>query len=240
MKLQIENISKEYGSKQVLKDLSACFEPGINAVLGPNGSGKSTLINILCGNLKPDAGTAYWNDTDIIKTPDSFRAALGYVPQTIAMYPEFTEDEYLGYMAVLKGIARQNRGDEVRRVLQCVSLEKEHRQKTKSLSEGMKRRLLIAQALLGNPKILIMDEPTAGLDPGQRILFKKMLLELAKDKIVIFATHIVPDVENIARKIFFIREGHLVQEEIIQTDAGSYDFMTSLEKRYYSIYGENE
>ena len=240
MKLQLENISKSYGSKQVLKDLSACFEPGINAVLGPNGSGKSTLINILCGNLKPDSGAVLWEGTDIMKCPDSFRSCLGYVPQTIAMYPEFTEEEYLGYVAMLKGISWQKLAGEIQRVLQYVNLEKERLQKTKALSEGMKRRLLIAQALLGEPKILIMDEPTAGLDPGQRIRFKKLLLELSADKVVIFATHIVPDVENIARKVFFIREGRLVQEESTQTDAGPSDFMTSLEKRYYSIYGENE
>lgn len=240
MKLILNNIYKSYGSKQVLADVNACFDTGVNAVLGPNGSGKSTLINIICGNAKADSGDVFLDSLNVSKHANVLRSQLGYVPQTLAMYPNFSEDEYLQYMSILKGIPNTEQSNEVMRALLSVGLEKEHNHLIKSLSEGMKRRLLIAQSLLGDPKVLIMDEPTAGLDPGQRIKFKKMILELSKDKIIIFATHIVSDVENISSKVFFIKNGQLNLEIKMNEIEGQDSFMTPLEERYYSVFGKNE
>lgn len=235
MELILKNINKSYGSKQVLKNLSACFGIGINAVLGPNGSGKSTLISIICGNLMPESGEILWNGVSIVKKKSVFNNSLGYVPQTIAEYPDFSEDEYLFYLAALKGIPTGIRKSEVERVLRAVDLHKEHALKIRTLSEGMKRRLLIAQSLLGDPKVLIMDEPTAGLDPGQRIAFKQMLEEISTEKVVIIATHIVPDIENLAGNIMFLKNGHL---DVVKNEFSSanHQLMTPLERAYYSYY----
>ena len=152
MELALENINKTYASKQVLKDLSICFGIGLNAILGPNGTGKTTLINIVCGNTRPDSGTVLWNNIDARKGSSKFSASLGYVPQTIAMYPEFTGKEYLYYLGSLKEIPADSISGEVRRVLNTVGLYDDRNYRIKTLSEGMKRRLLIAQALLGDGK----------------------------------------------------------------------------------------
>ena len=236
----MNNISKSYGSKQVLNSLSPCFDIGINAVLGPNGAGKSTLINIICGILKADSGDVVWNGENIYSKKCSMVSELGYIPQSIAMYPDFCEDEYLFYISALKKIPVERRRREVMRVLKTVGLSKYHSCKIKTLSEGMKRRLLIAQALLGDPKLLIMDEPTAGLDPGQRIAFKNLMSSLSESRIIIVATHIVPDVENIADKIMFLKKGSILTYDYDESAKGLKNIMTPLEQEYYDVFDIEE
>ena len=198
------------------------------------------MINIVCGNTRPDSGTVLWNNIDARKGSSKFSASLGYVPQTIAMYPEFTGKEYLYYLGSLKEIPADSTSGEVRRVLNTVGLYDDRNYRIKTLSEGMKRRLLIAQALLGDPDLLIMDEPTAGLDPGQRIAFKKMISELSQDKIIILSTHIVPDVENLPCRILFLKNGTitLIDDTVYNKDGK--EITTPLEKLYNRFYEINE
>ena len=239
MELVLDKIYKSYGSKRVLDDLSACFSIGVNAILGPNGSGKSTLINIICGNIKPDSGFVFWNNEDTRNKSCNLVSELGYVPQTLALYPDFNGEEYLSYIATLKNIPVKKRQEYVDRVLDIVDLHNVRLQKIKTFSEGMKRRILIAQSLIGDPKILIMDEPTAGLDPGQRIAFKKMIGSLSGSKTIIIATHIVPDVENIADKIFFLKDGGIMTlSNHFYSDNDGY--ISPLEREYYNVFGNKE
>ena len=236
MELILKNITKKYGNKTVLNDLSAVFSNGISAVLGPNGTGKTTLINIMCGYLKADRGQIIWNGTELTDPKCSFCASVGYVPQTMAVYPFMTAEEYLNYMGLLKGISKSELRDDIVNALKAVNLETAKRYKISALSEGMKRRLLISQALLGNPKIMIMDEPTAGLDPGQRISFKNMIADFSESRIIILATHIVPDVDNLAQDLYFLKNGMLEKMAQKIDRSGKMFHMTPLEKIYNDLY----
>lgn len=207
MKLSVSNLSKTFTNKKAVDQFSYDFENGIYGLLGPNGSGKSTLMRMLCDILKPTDGSITLDGVKTHDLDDEFRNILGYLPQDFGYYPQFTAYDFLMYFAALKGYNNKEAKSKVEEVLQMVSLVDVKKHKIKTFSGGMKQRLGIAQALLNDPKILIVDEPTAGLDPKERNKFKNTLARCAKDKIVILSTHIVSDVENIANKIIIMKDG---------------------------------
>ena len=225
MKLILNNISKSYGSTLALDGFSATFEPGIYALLGPNGSGKSTLMNIITDNLKADNGEMLYSDNgeEPVSVGDKklcFRSYIGFMPQYPGLYPSFTAKQFLEYVAVLKdiggGLSKKERNalidEQVTEVLEAVELSDVSNRKIKTFSGGMKQRLALAQAVLGDPKILILDEPTAGLDPKQRISVRNYISRMALNKIVIIATHVVPDVEFIAKDYIFLKKGTVIKQ----------------------------
>lgn len=201
MKLEIKNLSKNYGQVQALKDVSLTLTPGIYGLLGPNGAGKSTLINLLTDNLHRESGEILWDQTDILALGKKYRNLLGYMPQQQGYYEDFSAAAFLMYMAHLKGMGKKEAKDRVYELLDVVNLEQYSREKVGAFSGGMRQRLLLAQALLNDPKLLILDEPTAGVDPQERIHIRNFISEIAKERIVILATHIVSDVETIASEI---------------------------------------
>ncbi len=223
MRLTIKDISKAYGKTRALVDFTAELTPGIYALLGPNGSGKSTLMNIITDNLKADSGEMLYAEDggeseNVLKMGARFRALLGYMPQYPGMYPNFTVEQFLWYMATLKDVAADKKGkarkqaiaQEIEGLLKAVELDDVPNRKIGALSGGMKQRLALAQAVLGDSKILILDEPTAGLDPKQRIAIRNYIAKIAFDKIVIIATHVVSDVEFIAREVIMLKKGVIV------------------------------
>ena len=223
MKLVFKNISKSYGTNKALSDFTATLTPGIYALLGPNGSGKSTLMNIITDNLKADSGVITYAEgdgegEDVLKMGVRFRSLLGFMPQYPGMYPNFTVERFLWYMAALKDVGAHLKGkarkqyiaNEIDTLLRAVELDDVPKRKIGALSGGMKQRLALAQAVLGNSKILILDEPTAGLDPKQRIAIRNYIAKIAFDKIVIIATHVVSDIEYIAREVIMLKKGVIV------------------------------
>lgn len=215
MKLCFREVTKSYGSNLALDHFTASLEPGIYALLGPNGSGKSTLMNILTDNLKADAGEiTYTSDEgvaeDVLKMGVRFREKLGFMPQYPGLYPNFTVERFMWYMAALKGLSKEKAKADIPAILAAVELDDVPRRKIGALSGGMKQRLALAQAVLGDPEILILDEPTAGLDPKQRISIRNYIARIAFNKIVIIATHVVSDIEFIARDIVLLKKGVIV------------------------------
>lgn len=215
MKLTINNISKSYGTNLALNGFTAELTPGIYALLGPNGSGKSTLMNILTDNLKADSGEITYTDDggsteNTLEMGVRFREKLGFMPQYPGLYPNFTVERFMWYMAALKGMTKAEAKEEIPEILAAVELDDVPKRKIGALSGGMKQRLTLAQAVLGNPEILILDEPTAGLDPKQRIAIRNYISKIAFNKIVLIATHVVPDIEFIAREIIMLKKGVIV------------------------------
>lgn len=212
MILSLENISKSYGKgKKVLDAFSMDFSSGIYGLLGPNGAGKSTLMNIITDNMKPDQGKILYNGKEIHNLNDKYRNVLGYMPQQQSLYDNFTGEEFLWYMAALKGMSRKKSKGVIRELLGTVNLVSEKDKKIGSYSGGMKQRILIAQAMLNNPEILIMDEPTAGLDPSERIRIRNLLSTISEHKIIIVATHLVSDIEFIAKEVILLKKGKVVK-----------------------------
>ena len=212
MELKLEHISKSYGKNKALSDFSMTFTPGIYALLGPNGSGKSTLMNIITDNLKADAGEIFFDDENVKKMGVCFREKIGFMPQYPSLYPNFTASEFLFYMATLKDIPKKQMKTAVEEVLSAVELSDVAGQKISSFSGGMKQRLSLAQATLGEPEIIILDEPTAGLDPKQRISVRNYISSIALKKIVIIATHVVSDIEFIAKDAIILKKGIVIDE----------------------------
>jgi len=215
MKLTINNITKSYGTNLALNGFTAELNPGIYALLGPNGSGKSTLMNILTDNLKADSGEITYTDDggsteNTLEMGVRFREKLGFMPQYPGLYPNFTVERFMWYMAALKGMTKAEAKEEIPEILAAVELDDVPKRKIGALSGGMKQRLTLAQAVLGNPEILILDEPTAGLDPKQRIAIRNYISKIAFNKIVLIATHVVPDIEFIAREIIMLKKGVIV------------------------------
>lgn len=215
MILHIATISKSYSSNLALDKFSASFEPGIYALLGPNGSGKSTLMNILTDNLKADSGEITYTDDsgnteNILHMGVRFREKLGFMPQYPGLYPNFTVERFMWYMAALKGMKKDEAKKQIPEILAAVELDDVPKRKIGALSGGMKQRLTLAQAVLGDPEILILDEPTAGLDPKQRIAIRNYISKIAFNKIVLIATHVVSDIEFIARDIIMLKKGVIV------------------------------
>lgn len=212
MELQLDRVTKQYGTKRAVDRLNLSMKVGVYGLLGANGAGKTTLMRLLCDILNPTSGEIRYDGQNIHVMGEEYRSLLGYLPQNFGYYPEFTAEKFMLYMAALKGLNRsfaQNRTEEL---LRLVGLEKERRKKIKTFSSGMKRRLGIAQAMLNEPEILILDEPTAGLDPKERVRFRNLISSFSKDKIVLLSTHIVSDVEYIADKIFLMKEGQILKE----------------------------
>lgn len=210
MELEFKGISKAYGKTKALSGFSAVLKPGIYAILGPNGAGKSTLMNTLTDNLKADKGSITFDGEDVLKMGADFREKLGFMPQHPGMYGSFTAESFLWYMAALKGIGREKAKREIAEALEAVELSDVASKRISSFSGGMKQRLALAQAVLGDPSILILDEPTAGLDPKQRIVVRNYISKIAFNKIVIIATHVVSDVEYIARSVIMLKKGVIV------------------------------
>ena len=215
MKLSIDGISKSYGKNRALSDFTVTLEPGIYALLGPNGSGKSTLMNILTDNLTADNGTITYADgdgvmRDVRRMGVEFRGKLGFMPQYPGLYPNFTVERFLYYMATLKGMSKADAKRQIPELLCSVELDDVPGRRIGALSGGMKQRLALTQAVLGSPSILILDEPTAGLDPKQRILIRNYISKISFDKIVLIATHVVPDIEYIARDVIMLKKGVIV------------------------------
>lgn len=211
MNLTIESVSKRYGRDVWgLRDFSLALQPGVLGLLGPNGAGKSTLMRILATTTKPTSGTALWNGIDICRQPNIIRAVLGYLPQDFGVYPNLNAVEFLEYIAAIKGIEARAARRRVTELLALVNLGEARNRPLGTYSGGMKQRVGIAQALLNDPEILIVDEPTAGLDPEERVRFRNLLSELAGERIVILSTHIVSDVEAVATTIALISNGHLL------------------------------
>lgn len=208
MELTIDRITKQYQSKIAVDRLSLHLTSGVYGLLGANGAGKTTLMRMICGILKPTNGEVRFNGIDV--SDEKYRDALGYLPQDFGYYPEFSAQDFMYYMASLKGLTKSQAKAKTKELLEIVSLSDTAKKKIKTFSGGMKQRLGIAQTLLNNPKILVLDEPTAGLDPKERVRFRNLLSELGKDRIVLLSTHIVSDVENIATTILVMKDGQLL------------------------------
>ena len=219
MELQLEHLSKTYGTVQALKDISYTFKPGIYGILGANGAGKSTMINLITDNVARDKGSTggsiLYDGQDILKLGSRFRGIIGYMPQQQGFYEDFSPKAFLRYMAEIKGIKGKNENgqtvkEQIDELLEVVNLTGVAYKKIGGFSGGMKQRVLLAQALLGDPDILILDEPTAGLDPKERIAIRNYIAELSRNKIILFATHVVSDIECIADYVLLLKKGEII------------------------------
>lgn len=210
MALILDGLTKTFSSFPAVNNLSYTMDTGVYGLLGVNGAGKTTLMRMLCTLLTPTSGTITWDGQDIFSLGSAYRNLLGYLPQDFGYYPDFSVQDYLLYIASIKGLRPATARQRMQNLLEQVGLTQVRRQKMKKLSGGMKRRAGIAQAMLNDPKILILDEPTAGLDPKERIRFRNLISELAENRLVLLSTHIVSDVEYIADQILLMKDGSLV------------------------------
>lgn len=230
MELTVHGLTKQYKDKRAVDRVDLRLTEGINGLLGANGAGKTTLMRMLCGILKPTAGSIALDGVDV--SSEDYRAVLGYLPQDFGYYPDFTGLDFLLYLAALKGLSRSHAKRKAKELLELVSLKDAGGKKIKTYSGGMKQRLGIAQALLNDPSLLIVDEPTAGLDPKERVRFRKLIAGLGQDTIVLLSTHIVSDVEKIADHMLMMSEGKIIFDE--PWDKGRID----LEQLYMKEFGE--
>lgn len=235
--LEIRDLSKNYGKKEALKGFNYTFEDGIYGMLGANGAGKSTLMNLITDNLKRTGGSIFFDGREILEMGADFRALVGYMPQQQGFYENFSARMFLFYMAELKGIRRREAKKQIEQLLQTVNLMDSADLKISGFSGGMRQRVLLAQALLGDPKILILDEPTAGLDPKERINLRNYIRQLSENKIILLATHVVSDVETIADRILILKDGELVADDepkkLVEAVQGE-----NLEDVYMNYFGE--
>ena len=228
MELQMVNVTRNFGEFCAVDDLNLTITNGVYGLLGVNGAGKTTFMRMICTLLPPTSGQILCDGKDIFKMDGEYRNLLGYLPQEFGFYPDFTVKDYLMYIASLKGIRPMVAGKRVKELLEQVGLTKAANKKMKKLSGGMKRRAGIAQAMLNNPKILILDEPTAGLDPSERVRFRNLISELSEERIVILSTHIVSDIEYIANEIWLMKEGQIVQQGNLD------DMLVSMQENVYA------
>ncbi len=217
MELQLQHLSKQYGSKRAVDDITINLTPGVYGLLGANGAGKTTLMRMICGVLKATSGNIHLNGKTMQELGERYYAHLGYMPQDFGFYPDFTAREFMLYMAAVKGLGKEKAKSRTEELLALVNLQDKADKKIKSFSGGMKQRLGIAQAELNNPTILVLDEPTAGLDPKERVRFRNLISDFAKEKIVILSTHIVSDVSYIADIILLMKNGSFLLQEPMAT-----------------------
>ena len=210
MELTIENLGKRYEQHWALRDLSLRCEPGMLGLVGPNGAGKTTLMRMIATLLEPTEGTIRWNGQDIRTHGEALRQVLGYLPQDFGIYPEFSGRQFLRYLAAMKGLPRSLAYRRVDEVLEVVRMEQVADHKLPTYSGGMKQRIGIAQALLNDPELLIVDEPTAGLDPAERVRFRTLLASLTSNRIIILSTHIISDIEAVASRLMILQEGRVL------------------------------
>lgn len=234
MKLEINHLTKNYGTVQALDNLNIKLENGIYGLLGPNGAGKSTLIHLLTDNVKREKGQILYNGKDILELKQKYRKILGYMPQQQGFYEDFSAGAFLMYMAQLKGMKRKEAKEKIEKLLDIVNLSDVVHKKVGSFSGGMKQRVLLAQALLNDPEILILDEPTAGLDPKERIRIRNFISEIASNKIVILATHIVSDVESVAKEILLLKKGTLIRQ------GTPYNLLENIKENVFEIHTSEE
>ncbi len=230
MELVIDRVTKLYQNRIAVDRVSVKLQKGVYGLLGANGAGKTTLMRMICGILKPTGGTIAYDGIDVGE--EAYRAVLGYLPQDFGYYPEFGAMDFLLYLAALKGIPKSQAKRRAKELLELVSLQDAGRRKIKTFSGGMKQRLGIAQALLNDPRLLILDEPTAGLDPKERVRFRKLIESLGKDSIVLLSTHIVSDVEHIADEVLMMKDGQLIYQGKWDEEKGD------LETFYLEQFGE--
>lgn len=210
MELIVDRVSKQYKNRIAVDRISIRLKKGVHGLLGANGAGKTTLMRIICGILRASSGTVSYDGIDV--SEEAYRAVLGYLPQDFGYYPEFTGLDFLLYMAALKGLDKVQARKRAKELLQLVSLQDVAKKKIKTYSGGMKQRLGIAQALLNQPKLLILDEPTAGLDPKERVRFRDLIEALGKDSIVLLSTHIISDIEHIADDVMMMKDGQIIYQ----------------------------
>lgn len=237
--LEVRNISKFYNDKCVLNDISLELTEGIYGLLGPNGAGKSTMMNIITGNLSADKGMVFWNQIEISKWKEVYRSLLGYAPQQQGLYDTFTGRRFLSYMGTLKGIAKRKIASEIERTASYVNLMDKIDMPINTYSGGMKQRLLIAQAMIGNPKLIIMDEPTAGLDPKERVRIRDKIKELSKGKIILIATHVVSDIQTIAKEVIILKAGEIIAKDTVDSLCSQFN-AKDLEDVYMELFGEDD
>ena len=222
MMLEIKDISKNYGEKCALNHINLTLTGGVYGLLGPNGAGKSTLMNIITDNLQPDKGEVLWDGVPVRKMGAAYRSMLGYAPQQQGLYEAFTGRRFLSYMGTLKKIPGKEMKAEISRVAESVNLVQMLDKPIGSYSGGMKQRLLVAQAMMGDPKLMIMDEPTAGLDPKERVRIREKIKELSEGKIILVATHVVSDIQSIAKEIIILKSGNLVDQDTVANLCSKY------------------
>ncbi len=232
MELIVRQVAKYYKDKKAVDGVSLRLTEGINGLLGANGAGKTTLMRMMCGILKPTIGTISLDGMDV--SSEDYRAVLGYLPQDFGYYPDFTGQDFLLYLASLKGLSRHHAKRKSAELLELVSLQNVAKKKIKTYSGGMKQRLGIAQALLNDPYLLIVDEPTAGLDPKERVRFRNLIADLGKDTIVLLSTHIVSDVEQIADHMLMMSNGKIILNEPWDKNR------TDLEQLYLKEFGGDD
>ncbi len=239
MELEICGITKQYKDKCAVDDVSLTLTPGVWGLLGANGAGKTTLMRLIAGIMRPTSGCIRYDGIEIDTLKEAYRDIFGYLPQEFGFYPSFSVQDYLEYVAALKGLKKEASHERIRALLERVSLSKVRDKKIAKLSGGMKRRVGIAQALLNEPEVLVLDEPTSGLDPGERVKFRNLLSEFAHDRIVLISTHIVSDIEYIATCNAIMREGKIIAtgktEELVRMVAGKV-WSASIDGRELGVY----
>lgn len=236
--LELKNVCKSYENNNVLRNFCYTFENGIYGLLGANGAGKSTLMNLITDNVSRNSGEILYDGKEILDMGKTYRELIGYMPQQQGFYENFSARMFLNYISELKGIKKKDAKKQIDELLMLVNLFDVADKKIGGFSGGMKQRVLLAQALLGNPKILILDEPTAGLDPKERVNFRNYIQKLSKNKIILIATHVVSDVETIADRILVMKDGNLVADDspevLIKLVGGK-----NLEDVYMHYFGES-
>ncbi|MEW9990993.1 ABC transporter ATP-binding protein [Clostridium butyricum] len=233
-KLEIKNLTKIYGKKRANDGITVTLENGVYGLLGPNGVGKTTLMKQITTLIKPDKGEILYNGKDIFNMDDKYRNIIGYLPQEFGVYKNFTAKQFLQYVGALKGMSGKNLNSKVNELLELVGLYDVRNKSIGKFSGGMKRRVGIAQVLLNDPKIIVLDEPTAGLDPQERNRFRNLIAKISRDKIIILSTHIISDIESVAKETIMVKEGKLLMKGTHR------EILSDMNNKVYNISVNNE